>query len=399
MEEEGLSLLDLWKMIVKKRRLAYIVFGVTTLFILLFILLVYNPLRESYEVSFSYQWEGIENNKYANGVIFNEYDIISLKNLNEVKESHIDFEHINTTQLQEKMRLEKKEEEGIYILKVPGAPFKSDSIARRFIEQLVNLPYLKALNLDFDFTAHLSGYTRSVKISNKLTYLQNQLNLILTGYQSMISHFGDIQIGDAHLSSLMRKAEVFQANNDLKIFEYQAYKNAYMTKEEYQAIVKEKEVLLTEQELLRNRKSILLESLKNIYSNSNGNTYLDTSIANYLNHLHTLDTRLMKINEDLKLYDSASLGIYNEEASAAFVKDLDAYKAKLEEVTGEYTSTVKEVLKENTILHIEPIKVLSRIHPIFAGFLSVFIGIFTAMALALAWAYIQENKIKEKALE
>ncbi len=399
MEEEGLSLLDLWKMIVKKRRLAYIVFGVTTLFILLFILLVYNPLRESYEVSFSYQWEGIENNKYANGVIFNEYDIISLKNLNEVKESHIDFEHINTTQLQEKMRLEKKEEEGIYILKAPGAPFKSDSIARRFIEQLVNLPYLKALNLDFDFTAHLSGYTRSVKISNKLTYLQNQLNLILTGYQSMISHFGDIQIGDAHLSNLMRKAEVFQANNDLKIFEYQAYKNAYMTKEEYQAIVKEKEVLLTEQELLRNRKSILLESLKNIYSNSNGNTYLDTSIANYLNHLHTLDTRLMKINEDLKLYDSASLGIYNEEASAAFVKDLDAYKAKLEEVTGEYTSTVKEVLKENTILHIEPIKVQSRIHPIFAGFLSVFIGIFTAMALALAWAYIQENKIKEKALE
>ena len=66
----------------------------------------------------------------------------------------------------------------------------------------------------------------------------------------------------------------------MKNYEYLAYKNAYMTKEEYQDIVRDRDVLLTEQKLLRERKEVLLESLRNIYSNSNGNTYLDTSIAN-----------------------------------------------------------------------------------------------------------------------
>ena len=59
MEEEGLSLLDLWKLIVKRKFLVLILFGFITISTLLFILYIYNPLRSSYEVSFSYQWEGI----------------------------------------------------------------------------------------------------------------------------------------------------------------------------------------------------------------------------------------------------------------------------------------------------------------------------------------------------
>lgn len=398
MEDEGLSLLDLWKLLMKKKLFISILFGFFTIGILLFILYIYNPLRVSYEVKFNYQWEGIENKKYANGLLFNDFDIISLEHLNIVKESKEEFASIDTKNLSERITLT-YEEDDMYQMKIPGSFFNSDTQAKAFIEQLIYLPYQKALNLSFDFTANLQGYQRSNKVSHKLTYLQNQINLILEGYQGMISHFGDIQIGENTLSGLLRLTEVFQINDDLKNYEYIAYKNAYMTKEEYQTIVKDKDVLLTEQKLLRERKNLLLDSLRDIYSNSNGNTYMDTSIANYLNNLHALDTRLMKISEDLTLMDSASLGNYDEEKSEEFLNTLEEYKQKLEEMTKEYTDTVKYVLKENTILNMEPIQTRSKIGVWLAIPLSFGIGLILSCLLGLIWAYIVENKRKEKTLE
>ncbi len=398
MEEEGLSLLDLWKLIVKRKFLVLILFGFITISTLLFILYIYNPLRSSYEVSFSYQWEGIENNKYANGMVFNEYELISLTNLNDIKNSKEEFLAIDTEKLSERITLT-KDEDGMYSMRLPGAFFSSDLQAKAFIERLIYLPYHKALNLTFDFTANIKGYTRSNKIAHKLTYLKNQINLILSGYQAMISHFGDIQIGDSNLSGLLRQTEVFQINDDLKNYEYLAYKNAYMTKEEYQDIVRDRDVLLTEQKLLRERKEVLLESLRNIYSNSNGNTYLDTSIANYLNNLHTLDTRLMKISEDLKLMETASLGNYSEEKSEAFLKNLEGYRDKLESLTKEYTDTVKFVLKENTFLNMKPIQIQSKMSIWLAIPLSIFLGGFLSCICGLLFSLLQENRKKNKVLD
>ena len=172
-----------------------------------------------------------------------------------------------------------------------------------------------------------------------------------------------------------------------------------MTKEEYQDIVRDRDVLLTEQKLLRERKEVLLESLRNIYSNSNGNTYLDTSIANYLNNLHTLDTRLMKISEDLTLMETASLGNYSEEKSEAFLKNLEGYRDKLESLTKEYTDTVKFVLKENTFLNMKPIQIQSKMSIWLAIPLSIFLGGFLSCICGLLFSLIQENRKKNKVLD
>ena len=45
MEEEGLSLLDLWKLIVKRKFLVLILFGFITISTLLFILYIYKPVK------------------------------------------------------------------------------------------------------------------------------------------------------------------------------------------------------------------------------------------------------------------------------------------------------------------------------------------------------------------
>lgn len=394
MEEEGLSLMDVWSLILKKKIIGSIVFGITTILFLILILFVYNPLNVKYEANFNYNWYGIENNKYANGTVFNYYDIISLDSLKKVKESNRSYSDINVEGLAENIKIEVDEND--YFIKASGVYFKSDAQAKAFLEDLIYLPYQRALNLNFDFKANLVGYERAKKISSKLNYLENQLNIVLKGYENMISYFGDIEIDQTYLSSLYRNVEVFASNNDLKEFEYIAYQKYYMTKEEYNSTVKEKNALITEQELLRERKKVLLESLSNIYTSSNGNTYMDTSIANYLNSLHTLDARLMSINEALRLIEGATAGKYNEEESQQFLEQLEEYKNELESLTSEYTESVNHVLEENTLLNFQPIQVKGKISFILAVPLSLLLGTATGLGSAFIIAFIGYNKNKRE---
>ncbi|MBD5390820.1 hypothetical protein HDR67_02310 [bacterium] len=396
--EEGLSLVDIWILIMKKKIVASIVFGITTILSFVLILFVLNPMRTSYEAIFQYQWYGIEENKYANGVLFNFQDMISLEHLEEVKSLREEYQDIDVKGLAESISIERNEK--TYRIVVGGSFFPSNSIAKAFIEDLVSLPYEKALHLKLDFKANLIGYARAKKISTKLMYLDRQMDLITEGYQGMISYFGDILIKDAHLSSKFSQAQVFESNYDLNNYEYLAYQNVYLTKEEYQSIVTEKNALTTEQSLLRQRKAVLLESLSNIYSNSNGNTYMDTSIAGYLNSLHTIDTRLMQIDEDLRLMEQASLGKYSEEKSELFLKELEVFKNDLEALTDEYTESVQSVLEENTVLTVQPIRVKGRIGTLLAICISLLLGIVAGLFTAFIWSYLakykQEHMIKEE---
>lgn len=390
MEEDGLSLLDIWNLIMKKKIVASIAFGVSMLLSFILIIFVINPMRVSYEAVFYYQWYGIEENKYANGVLFNYQDIISLTQIEKVKNQNPNYQDINVEAVAENISIVKNE--NTYRVNVSGQCFKNDQIAKSFIEDLVSLPYVTATHLNLDFKANLVGYTRSKKISNKLMYLGRQMNLITEGYQGMISYFGDIQIQDTTLSNKFSQAQVFASDYDLNNYEYLAYQNVYLTKEEYQSILTEQNALKTEQELLRKRKGILLESLRNIYSNSNGNTYLDNSIVKYLDSLHTIDSRLMKIGEDLRLVEEATLGKYNEEQSELFLKELDVFKDKLEDLTEDYTNSVQSVLDENTVMNLQPIRTKGRIGMILAFMISLLIGIFMGLGIAFVWSYIEYGR-------
>ncbi|MDE5856579.1 MAG: hypothetical protein K2H06_05990, partial [Anaeroplasmataceae bacterium] len=218
MEEDTLSLMDIWKLILKKKIIASIVFGIVTIVSLVLILFVYNPLKVNYEAEFNYNWIGIENNKYANGVVFNYHDIISLESLKKVKDSNVNYQNIDVEHLAESIKIEVEEDR--YLVKASGLYFKNDAQAKSFLEDLIYLPYEKALNLNFDFKANLVGYERAKKVSSKLDYLENQLSVVLKGYQDMISYFGDIEIENTYLSSLYQNAEVFASNKDLNEYKY-----------------------------------------------------------------------------------------------------------------------------------------------------------------------------------
>lgn len=392
--DEGLTIMEMWSYVLRKKIVASIAFGVITILIFVFLVYIYNPSQLEYRAEFEYEWYGLENQKYANGELFNYYDITSLEHISEIQASKEEYKDLSSKEIAESISI--RFDKNRYYITVQGKFFPKSLVAKNFIEDLINLPYEKATNLEFNFKANLAGYERSRKISSKLTYLENQLNLILDGYRGMIRYFGDIRLENESLSERFRKAEVFAANDSLNEYEYLAYKNVYMTKEEYQTIVREREALKTEQDLLRSRKSILLDSLHSIYSNSNGNTYMDTSITNYLNSLHTIDVRLMNIDKDLRFIEEASLGNYSPAESEAFLKELDTYKNSLEQLTEEYTQSVQEVLSETSLLTLVSLKATGGISIYLAIPISILLGILGGIGIAFLWSYIENHKRKFK---
>ncbi|MDE7263667.1 MAG: hypothetical protein K2N64_03280 [Anaeroplasmataceae bacterium] len=394
--DEGLTIMEMWSYVMRKKIVASIAFGLITILSFVFLVYIYNPSQLEYTAEFEYNWYGIEEQKYANGELFNYFDIISLENISEVQRSKEEYKNLSAKEIADGISI--RYEKNTYFIVVQGKVFPNHLIAKDFIEDLIYLPYIKAENLEFNFKANLTGYERSRKVSSKLTYLNNQLNLILEGYWGMIRYFGDVHLEAESLSNQYRKAEVFAANDSLSEYEYLAYKNVYMTKEEYQTIVRESEALKTEQDLLRSRKAILLESLKSIYSNSNGNTYMDTSIANYLNSLHTIDERLMTIDKDLRFIEEASLGNYSPSESEAFLKELDAYKDSLEQLTEEYTQSVLTVLNQTSLLNIISIKGVGGISVYLAIPISILLGIISGITIGFLWGYIENYKRKSKTL-
>lgn len=393
MEEEGLSLADIWRLIMKKKITVSIIFGIATILIFVVINFGYNNMVVNYETRFNYSWYGIENNTYANGQVFNYYDIISKDNLSKAKQSATEFKNVDVNELSENINIEKNEND--YILTIDGNFFDSDSQARRYMLVLINIPYDNAINLKFDFTVNLEGYKSSRKITNKLDYLEAQEQLLLSGYKGMIDYFGNVIINEMNLQKYYEEIQVFSNSKNLNQLRYLVYKNSYMTKEEFSTMQDELEALETEKNILVKRKNSLLESITKIYESSPNNPYIDTALTTYVESLHDLDLRLTTIDENIYLINEAISGGYQEKDSEDFLDELDEYAKTLEEYSKKYNDSVKEVLKQNTFVNVISFKVLNKINKSMSVIISLILGTLTSFVVGFILGYKEEKRQKE----
>lgn len=176
----------------EKKILVGIVWGLVSIICLLSIIFLFNRFNVTYRQTFNYRWYGIENNSFADGYIFNYYDIVSKSSIDYVKNSKERYRHIDSEELAENIDIQK--EDNLYILTVKGNVFDNDREAKDFIQELIYLPYLKATSLTFDFNSNLESYRTAYKIDTKLRYLERQINFLVNGYKGMISYFGNVEL-------------------------------------------------------------------------------------------------------------------------------------------------------------------------------------------------------------
>ena len=177
--EEGLSLSDIWKYIMRKKILASILFGGITILFFILILFAYNPVAGRYEATFNYNWYGIENNKFANGKVFNYYDIISIDNVREVKRSDEKFQNIDVNDAIDQLDIRLKD--NIYTIYLKKSLLHNKDLDKEFLFNLITMPYKEALNIEFDFSSNFLGYAAANKIATKLDFLQSQIDMLKSG--------------------------------------------------------------------------------------------------------------------------------------------------------------------------------------------------------------------------
>lgn len=385
-EEEGISLLEIWKRIMSRKLVFYSVFAFITLFIMLFLMFVYNRTNVSYQITVHYDWYGLDKNTYADGKVFNYYDMISEENLEKAKQKHKKYNSLDIIELSEMIEIKKENDD--YLIRVQGAFFPNDKLAKDYLIDLVMIPFETAWNLSFEFNTNLIGYDEAKKMYAKLDYLDKHLSLMKSGYQGLINYFGNTNYNQTNLRANLEALEVFEVNKPISLFRNLVYKNTYMTKDEYLSLQYEQQSLETEKRILRKRRDALFSTIEELYQITNQPSSIDTSLTSYLNSLHEIDVRLLAIEDNLLLIEQANAGQYQEDKSEAFLKELDSYKNQLEEFSDIYREAVLTTLRQNTFMNVKKFDVNGRISVLFTALISVVGG----LVVGAFFAYIYRRK-------
>ena len=222
LQEQGVSLGDIFGWILKGKIPAAIVSGVVLLLSLIITVFIVSPSEEVYEVQFDYSGiPGLSGGTYIDGTRFNYQDVIVEENVNTIIENNqklyqegktnYDYSTINLDYLFESNKFtidvkriywktEKEDAEPElkatnYTISLPPKAFKSSSLAKAFVKDLIEYPLHKTQKMieTMDFTTNLKMYKEVLSFDTKLAYLQSQVQLIEDGFNSFNGTVGGTQ--------------------------------------------------------------------------------------------------------------------------------------------------------------------------------------------------------------
>ncbi len=207
MEEErnGRSLGDILHMILSQKWLALAVAAVVALVVTIALYYGYNPTKKEYSVKFSLNLPGDNNGnvyEYPDGGKFYYTDLVLSETLETVKAADGSFSGIDVADMaacggikivRERVTegTDNKVVETSYILSVSSGYFTDAGQAKNFLMAVTNYPanYLLKMNLNYD--AYLGLAARAEDYDTEIKYLEEQLDYVLKGYNTLISSYGE----------------------------------------------------------------------------------------------------------------------------------------------------------------------------------------------------------------
>ena len=205
--DEGVSIGEIFSWIWKKKILGLIIFVVVALISFLAIFFI-SKNKINYVVNFDYGTTPyFSDNKYLDGTNFNFYNLVKEDVLQTVKDNsendaYNDIDIANLVKSISITKVRETEEESnelldeYYQITVSANCFTSDDQARAYLIDLINLPlnkneaFLNTLTFDINLTNAVDSKT----YQEEVTYIKDQVNLLTSGYDSLISTFGNVSI-------------------------------------------------------------------------------------------------------------------------------------------------------------------------------------------------------------
>ena len=208
-EKQGISIGDIFKKIWHAKITLGVTFVTVMVVGVLGIQYLYSKPNEKYTAGLTYNFEGAAEGKYPNGTTFNYQSIITLDNLATIKDSNESYKDVDINGL--------VQDNAISITLVPQevtsatgettttitrlntftfeascSYFPSDTVAKSFISDLLNLQYTYAVGLydAIDYDANLVLANSATTYESQIAYLNAQAQYILTSYDELKELFG-----------------------------------------------------------------------------------------------------------------------------------------------------------------------------------------------------------------
>jgi len=367
-QEDGISLLDIIKLMFSRKLLLLIITVSIGLVGTIAILFGVNNIRSKYVSEFRYSDQNLNDGKYIDGAVFNYGELLTSSNLVRIKASNSKFDSIDITKLIESngisinRTVEEKDNvitDIYYSIVAEKKYFSSKNQAKEFIEAIANTALENNTNkvkyLDYD--TNLTSFKSATTLDSKVRFLKSQYEFIETSYDNLMSLYNNCVIQSKNKSLAAYVSEfknAFSLQNSVDTLYGNLLKNAYVL--DYDNRIEEYEAIYNTYLSLYESKNSKINELKTLI-NDTIQTIPDAKLTRYYEEIIKTSNEKRECQE-MAIYYANVLGkidpsdpTYVERATQAeseeFDKDVIAVKNKLVEYTNVLKDVETEILTDN----------------------------------------------------
>ena len=419
-QEDGISLLDIIKLMFSRKLLLLIITVSIGLIGTIAILFGVNNLKSKYVSEFRYSDQNLNDGKYIDGAVFNYGELLTSSNLVRIKASDSKFDSIDITKLIESNGISINrtvvEKENVitdiyYSIVAEKKYFSSENQAKEFIGAIANTALENNTNkvkyLDYD--TNLTSFKSATTLDSKVRFLRSQYEFIETSYDNLMSLYNNCVIKSKNKSLTAYVSEfknAFDLQNSVDTLYGNLLKNAYVL--DYDNRIDEYEAIYNTYLTLYESKNSKINEL-NTLINDTIQTIPDAKLTRYYEEIIKTSNQKRECQE-MATYYANVLGkidpsdpTYVERAtqaeSEAFDREITSLKNKLVEYTNILKDVETEILTDNNNVYYSKTNVIyitGNINIIIAVAASLVIGFVVGCVTNII---LDHNKLINKPLK
>ncbi len=348
--EEGITVGELFRVIFRR---VWILLGGTlacAALIVLVVALFVNGANKEYSMSYTLEFPGYENLRYPDGSAFRYQSVVSLKNLERVKNSDEAFANMNVSKMYEANavviefhapEVATNQTSGKYTITAKGSYFPSEETATRFLRKLAETPvdHIEESVASANYKEALDEYSaEDASYENKIAFLAEQRDYLLSQYSALIVAYGEsYRVENRTLKSYSATvSNAFSENLQETLLSTASAKGFVVNADAYRRYAASR---LTEIGALISDNSAVIGALSNLASA--GNEEAQYRIAKLTEENAKLTREKSKIEDTVTNLDNQSEQTIREKE--AFDAELQSCYDKLSAQAGEYRNVLQIV--------------------------------------------------------
>lgn len=387
-QNDGLSLLDIIKLIWKRKILVGIITLIVLIISLMLILFWYNPNNATYQADFELTFSGSDQDIYPTGKKFNYRDIVSLDRLNKIKQSNSKYSKINIDKLYDEnnIRISRLASSDItkisnnYSIVIADSGINDEKVIKDFISDLlkdVTNEIIVDVN-SISYTYNFSGIDNYSLYTDVLNFLIYQKDIIINAYENLILTYGESYSIDgttlnAKLSTINNTIKNLSLDGLLSMAEQNRYVIDSQDVENYNSLIATRISSLLR---IKEKNDLIIDSYSTL-----GSLIVYEDIQQRIAQNASIVLQLRNL---LNSYNETNYSFTNEDILAPSLPS-EEYKLSIESVYKEINdlvidleNDVKAMGSDSLILNFESNSIVEK-----SGTINIFIAIVAGLVLGL----------------